>query len=64
MHVEQLMKHLKNNNIEVHYLTDWEEVYNEICKMEKLGFDILSEIRKFLDDAVTWSNKKNQFNDV
>ena len=58
MHVEQLMKHLKNNNIEVHYLTDWEEVYNEICKMEKLGFDILSEIRKFLDDPIAWSNNK------
>ena len=55
---------LKKNNIDVHYLTDWEEVYNEICKMDKFGLDILSEIRKFLDDPVTWSNKKNQFNDV
>ena len=55
---------LKKNNINVHYLTDWEEVYNEICKMDKFGLDILSEIRKFLDDPVTWSNKKNQFNDV
>ena len=55
---------LKKNNIDVHYLTDWEEVYNEICKMDKFGLDILSVIRKFLDDPVTWSNKKNQFNDV
>ena len=55
---------LKENNIDVHYLTDWEEVYNEICKMDKFGLDILSEIRKFLDDPVTWSNKKNKFNDV
>ncbi len=55
---------LKNNNIDVHYLTDWEEVYNEICKMDQFGLDILSEIRKFLDDPVTWSNKKNQFNDL
>ena len=55
---------LKKNNIDVHYLTDWEEVYNEICKMDKFGLDVLSEIRKFLDDPVTWSNKKNQFNDV
>ena len=55
---------LKKNNIEVHHLTDWEEVYNEICKMDKFGFEILSEIRKFLDDPVAWSNNKNQFNDV
>jgi len=55
---------LKKNNIDVHYLTDWEEVYNEICKMDKFGLDIHSEIRKFLDDPVTWSNKKNQLNDV
>ena len=55
---------MKKNNIEVHHLTDWEEVYNEICKMDKFGFEILSEIRKFLDDPVAWSNNKNQFNDV
>ena len=55
---------LKKNNIEVHHLTDWEEVYNEICKMDKFGFEILSEIRKFLDDPVAWSNNKNQLNDV
>ena len=55
---------LKKNNIDIHYLTDWEEVYNEICKMDKFSLDILSEIRKFLDDPVTWSNKKNQLNDV
>ena len=55
---------LKKNNIEVHHLTDWEEVYNEICKMDKFGFEILSEIRKFLDDPVAWSNNKTQFNDV
>ena len=55
---------MKRNNIKVHYLTDWEEVYNEICKMDKFGLDILSEIRKFLDDPVAWSNKKNQLNDV
>ena len=55
---------LKKNNIEVHNLTDWEEVYNEICKLDKFGFNILTEIRKFLDDPVTWSNNKNQFNDI
>ena len=55
---------LKKNNIEVHHLTDWEEVYNEIYKMDKFGFEILSEIRKFLDDPVAWSNNKNQFNAV
>ena len=55
---------LKKNNIEVHYLTDWEEVYNEICKMDKFGFDILSEIRNFLDDPIAWSDNKNQFNEI
>ena len=49
---------LKKNNIEVHYLTDWEEVYNEICQMDKFGSDVLTEIRKFLDDPVDWSNNR------
>ena len=49
---------LKKNNIEVHYLTDWEEVYNEICQMDKFGSDVLTEIRKFLDDPIDWSNKR------
>ena len=49
---------LKQNNIEVHYLTDWEEVYNEICQMDKFGSDVLTEIRKFLDDPIDWSNKR------
>ena len=49
---------MKKNNIEVHYLTDWEEVYNEICQMDKFGSDVLTEIRKFLDDPIDWSNKR------
>ncbi len=55
---------LRKNNIKVHYLTDWEEIYNQICKMDKFCFDILAEIRRFLDDPVAWSDNKNQFNDV
>ena len=53
---------LKKNNIKVHHLTDWEDVYNEMRNMNEFGFDILSEIRKFLDDPITWSNNKNQIN--
>ena len=49
---------MKQNNIEVHYLTDWEEVYNEICQMDKFGSDVLTEIRKFLDDPIDWSNNR------
>ena len=49
---------LKKNNIDVHYLTDWEEVYNEICQMDKFGSDVLTEIRKFLDDPIDWSNNR------
>ena len=49
---------LKQNNIEVHYLTDWEEVYNEICQLDKFGSDVLTEIRKFLDDPIDWSNNR------
>ena len=51
---------LKENNIEVHHLTDWENVYNEMCNTNKFDPDILSEIRRFLDDPVTWSNHKKQ----
>ena len=51
---------LKKNNIKVHYLTDWETVYNEMCNMNKFEPDILSEIRTFLDDPVRWSNNKKQ----
>ena len=51
---------LKENNIEVHHLTDWEDVYNEMCNMNKFETDILSEIKRFLDDPVTWSNDKKQ----
>tara|TARA_B100000700_G_scaffold148284_1_gene165166 strand:+ start:971 stop:1642 length:672 start_codon:yes stop_codon:yes gene_type:complete len=53
---------LKKNNIKVHHLTDWEDVYNEMRNMNELDFDIISEIRKFLDDPITWSNNKNQIN--
>ena len=49
---------LKKNNIEVHYLTDWEEIYDEICQMDKFGSDVLTEIRKFLDDPIDWSNNR------
>ena len=49
---------LKKNNIEVHYLTDWEEVYNQMRQMDKFGSDILLEIRKFLDDPIDWSTIK------
>ena len=55
-------KTLKENNLEVHHLTDWEDVYNEMCNMNKFEADILTEIRRFLDDPVTWSNKKMQAN--
>ena len=51
---------LKENNIEVHHLTEWEEVYNVMCNMNKFETNILSEIRRFLDDPVTWSNDKKQ----
>ena len=53
---------LKENNIELHHLTDWEDVYNEMCNMNEFETDILSEIRKFLDDPITWSNDKKQVN--
>ena len=53
---------LKENNIEVHHLTEWEEVYNVMCNMNKFETNILSEIRRFLDDPVTWSNDKKQVN--
>ena len=53
---------LEENNIEVHHLTDWENVYNEMCNMNKFETDILSEIKRFLDDPVTWSNDKKQVN--
>ena len=54
---------LKKNNIEVHHLTDWENVYNQMRNMNKFDADILSEIRRFLDDPVTWSNNKKQVSD-
>ena len=50
---------LKKNNIHVHHLTTWEDVYNEMRNINKFDFDVLSEIRKFLDDPVTWSDHKN-----
>ena len=51
---------LARNNIDVHHLTDWEDVYNEMCNMHKFEATILSEIRKFLDDPITWSNIKKR----
>jgi orotate phosphoribosyltransferase len=50
---------MKENNIEVHYLTDWEEVYNQMCISNSFDTNIISEIRKFLDDPIAWSNGKN-----
>ena len=51
---------LERNNIDVHHLTDWENVYNEMRNMNKFETTILSEIRKFLDDPITWSNIKKR----
>ena len=53
---------LKRNNIDVHHLTDWEDVYNEMCNMNKFEANILSEIKRFLDDPITWSNDKKRSN--
>ena len=55
-------KTLERNNIRVHHLTDWEAVYNEICKKNNYASDILTEIRKFLDDPIAWSN--NRIHDI
>ena len=52
---------LKRNNITVHSLTDWEAVYNAMCDIDRFGFEILSEIRNFLDDPVTWSDDKKKY---
>ncbi len=51
---------MKRNNIKVHHLTDWEDVYNQMRFMNTFDSSILLEIRKFLDDPVSWSNNKNQ----
>ena len=51
-------KSLKDNDIKVHYLTSWEEVYNEMLKANQIGNDTLLEIRNFLDDPLAWSNNK------
>ena len=51
---------MERNNIKVHNLTDWEDVYNQMRFMNKFDSSILLEIRKFLDDPVAWSNYKNQ----
>ena len=51
---------MERNNIKVYYLTDWEEVYNQMRLMNTFESSILLEIRKFLDDPVAWSNCKNR----
>ena len=51
---------MKRNNIKVHQLTDWEDVYNQMRFTNTFDSSILLEIRKFLDDPVSWSNYKNQ----
>jgi orotate phosphoribosyltransferase len=51
---------MKRNNIKVHQLTDWEDVYNQMRFTNTFDSSILFEIRKFLDDPVAWSNYKNQ----
>ena len=51
---------MQNNNIQVYYLTDWEDVYNQLCFVNTFDAKILLEIRKFLDDPVAWSNFRSQ----
>ena len=51
---------MKRNNIKVYYLTDWEDVYNQMRFTNTFDSSILFEIRKFLDDPIAWSNYKNQ----
>ncbi len=51
---------MEANNIQVHYLTDWEDVYNTMCKLGSFDSKLISEIRKYIDDPITWSNDKNQ----
>ena len=55
---------LKENNIEVHHLTDWKDVYNEMCNLNTFETNILSEIKNFLDDPLAWSNDKKQSSEL
>ena len=50
---------MKRNNIKVHHLTDWEDVYNQMRFMNTFDSSILLEIRKFLDDPVAGANYKD-----
>ena len=49
---------LERNKIDVHHLTDWEDVCNEMCNMNKFEATILSEIRKIFRRPYSWSNLK------
>ena len=49
---------LEKNNVKVHFLTNWDAIYNQMIKMGKVDPNILIEIKKFLNDPFTWSNDK------
>ncbi len=51
-------KRLKENQIEMHYLATWLDVYNALISTSKFDSSITRQIKSFIDDPIEWSNKK------
>ena len=51
-------KRLKDNNIEIHYLASWKDVYNEILKDASYDTLTTNQIKGFIDDPIKWSNER------
>ncbi len=51
-------RRLKENNIEMHFLASWQDVYDEI--LENSAFDkyTTTQIKSFIDDPREWSNNR------
>ena len=53
-------KRLKENKINMHHLTSWLDVYNQIKENSAFDKFTIKQIKNFIDNPVKWSNERKR----
>ncbi len=49
---------LRENNIKMHYLASWQDVYDEIRENSAFDNATIRQIKKFIDNPIRWSDER------
>ena len=49
---------LKENDIEMHYLATWKDVYDELISSARFESSITRQIKSFIDNPIEWSTSR------